>query len=121
MDTIRPFTVPETATARELAACYSYLLKSTPRWFDGMSASDLRAAMPDPVATARAAFDAIEAKARAELAAILEPPRRKRVKVARTPAWIQTTRKPEKPRRSALLVYQNHRWSYSSRGTKGAA
>lgn len=121
MDTIRPFTVPETATARELATCYSYLLKSNPRWFDGMSASDLRAAMPDPVATARAAFDAIEARMKAELAAILEPAPRKRVKVAMTPTWIQTRRRPEAERRSALIVYQNRRWSYSSRGTKGAA
>lgn len=47
--------------------------------------------------------------------------RRKRVKVARTPAWIQTTRRPEAERRSALLIYHHDRWSYSSRGTKGAA
>lgn len=118
MDTIRPFTVPETATARELATCYSYLLKSNPRWFDGMSASDLRAAVPDPVATARAAFDAIEAKARADLAALLERPRAKRLKVAKTPTWIQTTRRPEPPRRRMIDA---PRWSYSSRGTKGAA
>jgi hypothetical protein len=114
LDTIKPYTAPDSATLGELLSCYGHVVRRSPLWLDNAIAPDLRS---DPLAHIRAAFDAIEARISAEREAILKRPRRRALKPAVSPSWIQTTRRPERQRPH---MYRALREGFSTVTRKGA-
>lgn len=122
MDTIKPYTAADDGTLGELLSCYAHVVKCSPLWLDGAISADLRKPMPDPVATARAIFDAIEARLQAEHEALFRPTRRKPTKPTVTPAWLETTRRPERERPPLYHMLQLAFFtSPKARGRKSAA